>query len=110
MSLPTSQTKQPGRRSSRLAFPDGDHPPAETTEFAHVTAVTFDIAAKLFVPKGYARLRRVREFASFMSVPEASVNKHHRTVLRQYDVRPSGKVLPMQAESVAGPVQRGADR
>jgi len=44
-----------------------------------------------------------------MTVPIAAMNKNYSPVFWQDDVRPSRKVLDMQAESESGPMKKPSD-
>ena len=46
-----------------------------------------DIPLKFFLPEGFIRFRGSGVFAAFVPMPETAVNKNHRLVFRQYDVR-----------------------
>ena len=45
-----------------------------------------------------------------MAMPEAAMHEHNRAVFRQHDVRPSGQILPVQAEPKPHGMQDPADR
>lgn len=58
-----------------IAFPDGDHGPAEAAEVAGFAGVAFGVAVKFSSPEGGVVLRkRVVTFRATM--PEAAVHKY----------------------------------
>lgn len=93
----------------KLAFPDNDHAPAQTTEPASVLSVVRDVPHKFVRPDVLVGLGGARPFASHVPVPETPVDENHGTVSGQNNVRLAGQVSHMEPEAVAGAVQQAAD-
>ena len=97
-------------RFPELAFPDGDDFPAEHAEFTGVFFIVGDVAFEFFLPEGFVSSRHMSGAAFFVLMPEAAVDKNHRPVFRQNDVRLAGQGADVFAEAVSGAVQHGADK
>ena len=93
-----------------MTFPDGDDFPAEVFEFSLILPVIGNVALKFFVPEGFVGFGRSGVFAAFVSVPEAAVDKDHRPVFRQDDVRLAREAVDILPEAVACAVQHRADK
>ena len=93
----------------RFTFPDDNNVPPVLSQIFLIFLVPFDGASELgppvFLPTCGCRCMR----AALMSMPEASVHKNHGAVFWKNDVRFPWQILPMQAESKADFVEKGAD-
>jgi hypothetical protein len=63
-------------RAMKFALPDTHNPPSTFSERTRYHFVAPDIAVELTLPEFEATLRCVCKFASFMSVPETSVDEN----------------------------------
>ena len=91
-----------------LAFPDRYHFPTSIDQFALRSRVPRDVRFEFLRPKSASRLRRRCSTAPFVSMPETSMNEHHRPVLGQNDVRSPRQTRNMESESVPHRVQQAA--
>jgi hypothetical protein len=57
------------------------------------------------MPKVYTALRKPSPSGALMAMPEASMDEHHLTSANESEIRPSGKVSPMQAEAITQAVR-----
>jgi hypothetical protein len=71
-------------------------------------AISFDGAIKLRIPKFYSRLRRRRAGASWMTMPEATMDEDHGLVFREYDVGPAWQICTVEAKAISQPVKQAA--
>ena len=70
----------------QFAFPYHDRVPAHFSQFVHYLKIPFLIALDFIQPEPGIRFRHNVVFASFMSVPEASVHEDAGAVFTQHDV------------------------
>src|SRR5262249_52709607 len=70
-----------------LALPDHMHVPSYPLQVAQHLSVPGYVLLELAQPESESRLGRVRESATRMPVPEASVNQKNRPVTRQNHIR-----------------------
>lgn len=71
----------------QFAFPYHDRVPAHFCQFVHYLKIPLLIAQNLILPELGVRFRHNVVFASFVSVPEASVHEDAGAVFAQHDVR-----------------------
>lgn len=87
----------------QFAFPYHDRVPAHFSQFVHYLKIPLLIAQNLILPELGIGFRHDVVFASFMSVPEASVHEDAGAVFAQHDVRFSWQ--PWMVESVSESVR-----
>jgi hypothetical protein len=78
--------------------------PAQFPQFSLDPPVPFDITLELFSPEPLLCLRHVCQLATPMPVPKASMHENGDLAFRQYHIRPTWQVTPVQAETVPHPV------
>ena len=84
--------------------------PAELSKRALLLLlVALCISTQFSLPELSSRRRDSSLFTTGMEMPEAGVHEDHGLVLRQNNVRASGQIFPMQAETVAHAVQHRAN-
>ena len=97
------------RLFAEFAFPDHDDVPSVRFEFGVLPHVAFAVAQQFGGPEFHVRFRDTRGFrASFVHVPEATVDEHQRMVFRQHHIRMAGVSLVVFAESQAFGEQEAA--
>src|SRR5690606_32670525 len=87
-------------RTPCFTFPNHNGAPAELRKAVFVVFVPLDISSKFIRPKLHARLGDRRLRATSMPMPEASMNENGDAISRQYNVRASRQVSPMQAKAI----------
>ena len=75
-----------------LALPNCFHPPALCLERDPHHEVALSVAPKLLDPELLPRTWDLGDPATLMVVPEAAMHEDDRTIPRENDVRPTGKV------------------
>ncbi len=93
----------------RLAFPYDNYIPPKLSEFFLIISISFEGAFELGKPVILTTGRCCCMRAVLMSMPEATMNKHHSAVFRKDDVRLARQILPVQAKPAAKLVEEGAD-
>ena len=83
-----------------FTFPYYDDPPTSRFKGSSLPCVPSDRGLKLGLPKLGPRLRHGRTQAILVSVPETAMDKHHRSVTGQDNVRLAGKVSSMEPETI----------
>jgi len=73
-----------------LAFPNGENPPAELSEFRPFFKVPRGISLQFRLPPGIARLWNPGLLAIPVQMPESSVNKNNRAMPRHHNIRLAG--------------------
>lgn len=71
--------------------------------------VARDIRCQFVPPECLVARRGSGKSATRVLMPKASVNKYHRLVPRENQIRPAGQLPAMKAETQALPVQKGTD-
>jgi hypothetical protein len=84
------------RRTLNLALPDNEYVPTVTQELLLYDMVTSHIIIKFMHPEIRMCLWYCGHFASFVTMPEATVNKNGGLVLGQYNVRISRQITAFQ--------------
>lgn len=97
-------------RMLQSAFPDDGHTPAKSLEHLHMSPVAIDIALEFLSPKLLVGSGGGGVATTFVSMPEAAVDKHHRPVLREHKVRGAGQLFDMKSISESSGKQKGAKR
>ena len=85
----------------RLALPNHDPAPTKPREVALVPSVSATVAIEFFLPVLRVALWFGRLPTSRVSVPETAMNENHRSILRQHDVRRSGKIAAMKSKTAS---------
>lgn len=93
---------------SSPTLPDDQHPPPKLPESFLCLSISFDVAGKFPPPEVDPGLRYVGVLAPGVTVPEASVDKYHRPVLRKHNIRATGEVSAMNPEAETHAVKKGA--
>jgi len=75
----------------QLALPDGDAVPSHLGELLLLFTVSFLVASNLLLPEVGVGLWHDKVFASFMAMPEATVDEDASAVLPQHEVRMTGE-------------------
>lgn len=91
-----------------LALPDDEDPPPSGLQLTRLACVTLNVPAELLLPEVDSRLRLCGVTTTFMSMPEAPVNKNCGSIAMQNDVGPPGQVPRVQPESQATGVKVAA--
>ena len=89
-----------------MTLPNDEHPPTSFLELLDVLLVTADVFLKLHFPEFGIALWIGRFGAAEMLMPEAPMNKYHRVVLRENDIRFTRQIFTMKTKSVTHPMQR----
>lgn len=95
-----------GLRVFGLTFPHDDTSPAKFAQRALLNFVADGVAIQFREPPFPTVRRRRAILAAAMPMPEAAVDKDDRLVFHQHHVRPSGKFLSVQPETITEPVQQ----
>ena len=86
-------------RVLQCALPDDRYAPAESMEHLRMAPVSSDICLEFLPPEIFIGLGSGCVAAAFMSVPEAAMDEHHRSVLREYKVGRAGQSPYMKSIS-----------
>lgn len=81
------------------AFPDDSHAPAESMEHFRMAPVASDVSLEFLLPELFIGPGSGCVAAAFMSVPEAAVDEHHCSALREYKVGGAGQSPHMKSIS-----------
>ena len=92
-----------------FTFPYHDGCPAEVGEGLDVDFVVRDISSEFGFPVFHPGAGHGAAAASFMAMPEASIDEYRGSVFRQNDIRCARKAAGMKAESVSEAVEDSAD-
>ena len=84
-----------------FAFPEDKNPPAKVPQRLFVAPVSGDVTRELVHPERDAGFGCIGVPASGVSMPEASVNEHSKSMFRENQVGAAGEVLPVQTEAEA---------
>ena len=105
---PTKSGDQLSGSSFKFTRPNRNDGPPSVCQRGLNSSIAFDVAVNLFSPEFYSR---VRKFSSptCVPVPEAAVNKHSHPKSREDEVRFSGQVGAVKAESKSVYVQSMSD-
>lgn len=96
------------RRSPCHALPDDENPPSELEELFDRCLIPSYVFVNLLLPEVGVRLGKPKICASFMPVPEATIDEDHGPMLRQNDIRAAREIAPMQPEPEASSMQATA--
>ena len=86
---------------AQFTLPDDENPPIFVLEQELILLVTPYISSEFLEPRLSPSGRHASPLAAAMSVPVTSVHKYDRAVLWQYDVRSTGQLFNVLAESEA---------
>lgn len=78
-------------------FPNDSHAPAEAVERFCMPPVAIDISLEFLHPELLVGSRGGCVTTTFVSMPETTVNEHHRPVLREHDIRDAGQLFDMKS-------------
>ena len=90
------------------AFPDDSHAPAESMEHFRMAPVASDVSLEFLLPELFIGPGSGCVAAAFMSVPEAAVDEHHCSALREYKVGGAGQSPHMKSISKTPGEKKGA--
>jgi len=93
-----------GSGIASLALPDDENSPSLAAKCGDVMLVPGSITGPLGLPEFDIRRRRTPATFAGMHVPITSVNEYNSTTRTEYQVRLSGQIRSMQAESKAEPM------
>ena len=85
----------------QLTLPNSDAVPTHLCQFLLLFLVPFLVPLNLLLPKVGIRLWHPEVLASIVSMPKASVDKHARAVLAQYNIRMARQARIVQPVSEA---------
>lgn len=89
------------------ALPDDRHAPAESTEYLRMAPVASDISLEFLPPEIFIGPGSGCIAAAFMSVPEAAMDEHHCSALREHKIRGAGQPPHMKSISKASGEKKG---
>lgn len=92
-----------------FALPDHHDRPSGGLELGDLTGIPFHVLSELRLPKGCACPWSGGVSTAWVTMPEAAVHEHHGVMLRQHDVRGTGKVPSVQPEAVSELMKKTAD-
>ena len=84
-------------RMFQRALPDDGHTPAKSPERFHVSPVAINIVQEFPLPELLVGSRGSGIAATFVPMPEAAMDEHHRPVLWEHKVRGAGQLSDMKA-------------
>lgn len=84
-------------RMLQRTFPDDGHSPAKCPERLDVTPVAIYIGLELLSPEFHVGSGDGGVATVFVAVPKASVDEHHRPVLRKHEVWGAGQLARMES-------------
>lgn len=84
-------------RMFQRALPDGGHTPAKSPECFHVSSVAINIVQEFPLPELFVGPRCGGIAATFVPMPEAAMDEHHRPVLWEHKVRGAGQLSDMKS-------------
>ena len=95
-------------RVFQRALPNGGHTPAKSPECLHVSPVAIDIAQEFPLPELLVGSRGSGIAATFVPMPEAAMDEHHRPVLWEHKVRGAGQLSDMKSIAKSPGEKKGA--
>lgn len=84
-------------RMLQRALPDSGYTPAKSPKRLLMSPVAVNIVQELPLPEFFVGSGCSRITATLVSMPEATVDKHHRPVLREHKVRRTGQLSDMKS-------------
>lgn len=90
------------------ALPDDRHAPAESVEHLYMAPVASDISLEFLPPEIFIGPGSGCVAAAFMSVPEAAMDEHHCSALREHKVGGAGQPPHMKSISKTPGEKKGA--
>lgn len=84
-------------RVFQRALPNGGHTPAKSPECLHVSPVAINIAQEFPLPELFVGPRGGGISATLVPMPEAAMDEHHRSVLREHKIRRAGQLSDMKS-------------
>ena len=84
-------------RMFQRALPDDGHTPAKSPERFHVSPVAINIVQEFPLPELLVGSRGSGIAATFVPMPEAAMDEHHRPVLWEHKVRGAGQLSDMKS-------------
>ena len=90
------------------ALPDDRHAPAESMEHLRMAPVASDISLEFLPPEIFIGPGSGCVTAAFMSVPEAAMDEHHCSALREHKVGGAGQPPHMKSISKTPGEKKGA--
>lgn len=97
-------------RMLQRAFPDDSHAPAKSVEHLRMAPVSIDIPLEFLPPELLVGPGSGCVAAALMTVPETTVDEHHRPVLREHKVGGAGQLPHMKSISKPSGEKKGAKR
>jgi len=95
-------------RLLQRALPHGGHAPAKRPKRLHVSPVTVNIAQELPLPELFVGSRGSGIAAAFVPMPEAAMDEHHCSALREHKVGGAGQPPHMKSISKTPGEKEGA--
>lgn len=95
-------------RVLQRALPDSGHTPTKSRECLYVSPVALNIAQEFLLPELFVGLRGSGVATTFVPMPEATMDKHYRPVLREHKVRGSGQLSDMKPIAKSPTEKKGA--
>ncbi len=93
---------------SELALPDHHDRPSGGSELGLLPGISFHVLSELLLPEGTACPWSGGESTAWVAMPETAMHEHHGVMPRQHDVRGTGKVSPVQTETVTELMEQAA--
>ena len=88
-----------------FAFPNNDDMPASLLQRGLLFFITLDVAFEFLLPEFHVGFRHRGDFAAFMAMPKATIDKNHRMPFGQNDIGMSGQFWRMKAIAKAQRMQ-----
>ena len=95
-------------RMLQRALPDSGHTPAKSPECLHVSPVAINIAQEFPLPELFVGPRGGGIAATFVPMPEAAMDEHHCSALREHKVGGAGQPPHMKSISKTPGEKKGA--
>jgi hypothetical protein len=110
--LPADESSHPRGHfimARKLTLPDDKNPPAKIPQHAFDFKVSRHIRNEFLFPEGNSRAWGTCAFATWMPVPEATVDENNDAPPRQGDIWFTRQVCSVKSEAEAKPMQQFAD-
>lgn len=92
-----NQSRSVFDRVFQRVLPNSGHTPAKSPECPRVSPVAINIAQEFPLPELFVGPRGSGIAATFVPMPEASVDEYHRPVLWEHKVRRAGQLSDMKS-------------
>ena len=88
-----------------FAFPDDNHMPACLLQGGLLFLIAFNVALEFLRPEFHVGFRHCGDFATFMAMPEATIDENYRMPFGQNNIGMSGQFRRMEAVAKAQRMQ-----